>query len=208
VYSVGEKLAISDRFKDHPNKDFLVEAYILLWVAVLVAMSAINPGDHVVAKVFAGIAIYRWCEVFATVLGFAIGATSYRGPRTLVVAGIYALQITLVFAILDHAFARGGFVGTSHAFDYLYVSWTDMTTLGAVKATSDAAHAMTIATVSSGLFLLAILVARAVNDLGAVEHMASHREIDNRLNESKEEIDDRLNEIHEEIDERLRKKGL
>jgi hypothetical protein len=213
VYGAAEALAISNYVGRLPRKNLWLEIYILLWTALLVLMWAVNPGHatvgHVIslAHLFAVLAVYRWCEIFATILGFALpGIASFRPPRLLVVAAVYGLQITLVFAILDHAFAPGGWSATSHAFDYLYVSWTDMTTLGAKAGTTSAAHALTMATVTSGVLLLAILVARAVNDLGAVEHDVSHAQIDSRLSTIEQKLEDRLGAREKKLDGLLEKK--
>jgi hypothetical protein len=163
----------------------LAEIYMLVWVAVLFAIWAINPLDKPARYVVAGPATYRWLEVFTTGLGLVLGKPSFRPPRTLLASGIYALQITLVFAILDHSFAASGFAGVhpTRALDYLYVSWTDMTTLGTVTSNSDAAHALTMATVTSGILLLAIMVSLAVNDVASAAHSVSHDAIDKRLGE-------------------------
>jgi hypothetical protein len=158
---------------------------MLAWVAVLLGVWAVNPDDRAIRYVVAGLAIYRWAEVFTTGLGLVLGKPSFRPPRTLLASGIYALQITLVFAILDHSFAASGFAGAhpTQPLDYLYVGWTDMTTLGTVTSNSDAAHALTMATVTSGILLLAIMVSLAVNEVANAAHKASHDAIDKRLSE-------------------------
>jgi hypothetical protein len=146
--------------------------YVMFWVVVLVVMWAINPTDDLFRKAFVGIAAWRWLEVFTTGLGVVLDRGAQVRARSLITLAIYGLQITLVFAILDHSLAASSDFITSDgiratgAFDYLYVSWTDMTTIGnAYIPHSVAARALKMATTTSGILLLGILVAFGINEV-------------------------------------------
>jgi hypothetical protein len=144
--------------------------YVILWVVGLAVMLAVNPGEEFLKVAFAGLAGWRLWEVFTTALGTVLERPQQARARSLVTIAIYGLQITFVFAILDHSLAGGDFAfgnkagpHASHALDYLYLSWTDMTTLGNhYIPLNNFARGLEMATASSGLLLLGVLVALGI----------------------------------------------
>jgi hypothetical protein len=94
------------------------------------------------------------------------------GASNLVTIAIYAAQLVLIFAILDHSFATTEFVSNScarasRASDYLYISWSDLTTIGNNIYTpqNSVARYLELLTTTSGLLLLTVLVAFGINTI-------------------------------------------
>jgi hypothetical protein len=145
-------------------------AWVLGWLVVLIVMWAINPSG-VLKEVFAGLAVLRLIEVFTTGLGTVLDRQQQARARSLITIGIYAIQIALIFAILEHAWAGHAFFdGRTYAtrpLDLLYISWTAMTTIGNSIYTpqSDMARVLQMLTTTSGLLLLGVLLAFGINHI-------------------------------------------
>jgi hypothetical protein len=147
------------------------------WVAVvtggLIYMWVANPTDATIRYIFAGLAAWRWLEIFTVGLGIALKQDESVLGHSLVTIGVWAVQVALIFAILDHSFTTNAFVLhpethaaviASHPLEYLYISWTDMVTLGnSFEATTGGARVLSMAVSTSGVLLLAVFVASAIS---------------------------------------------
>jgi hypothetical protein len=147
--------------------------YVALWVIALGVIFALSPTDNVLAKVFAGIAFIRLAEIGSTILGFILNRQEPLLARSLVTVAFQALQIALIFAIADHAFARTGFATeeginkASHVatapLDFLYISMTTMITVGNhYNPETGIARWLEASTAAAGIVLLGVVVARAI----------------------------------------------
>jgi hypothetical protein len=142
---------------------YVLAVTILLIAALLVGRSA-QPWRTIIVV----LVTWRLLEIFTIGLGIVLRR---RGPlfgRSVVAVGFLALQVTLVFAVLDQSLAHAGFAAAGGAtpaspLQFLYVSWTEMTTLGgSYGPTSDTARSLEMATGTAGILVLAILVQTAV----------------------------------------------
>ena len=147
-----------------------------LWVAFvtggLIFMWVANPANAAIRYIFAGLAIWRWFEIFTVGLGIALKQQESVLGHSLVTVGVWAMQVAFIFAILDHSFTTNAFVlhpnthsmvTASHPLEYLYITWTQMVTLGnSFEATTGGARVLSMAASTSGVLLLAVFVASAV----------------------------------------------
>jgi hypothetical protein len=180
AYSFLLRLCISwwliDRFgkyKNSPDGDRGRAAYVMVWLAILGALWFASPTNGTCMAIFGAIASIRWLEIATTCLGLVLDRREPVRARRLITIAIYALQIVLIFAILDHSWVALEFTmadGHTHAtqifdrFDYLYMSWTDMTTLGNnFIPLSKLAGFFQFATTTSGILLLGVVAARAIS---------------------------------------------
>lgn len=142
--------------------------YVSLWLVVLILLLATNPFW---AWLLAGLAAYRLAEMFTTGLGFVLGRAEPKLAGSLITVGMLALQTTLVFGILNQSLAADQLkcapgCPSVDPFTFLYISWTDMTTLGnSYTPTSDGAQVLQMLATTSGLLILGILAARAITVL-------------------------------------------
>jgi hypothetical protein len=142
--------------------------YLLAWSVGLVVAWLVNPGIGWTMTAVGALASWRLFEILVTGLGTALGQTAQVRARNLVTIGVYGFQLTLVFAILYHSFATTGFGGRTLApWDYLYVSWAAITSLGngTFTATSEGARFLEVANTTAGIFLLAVLLAFGINEV-------------------------------------------
>jgi hypothetical protein len=151
-----------------------------IWVVFvtigLLIMWQINPGDDITKDLFGALAALRWLEIFTVGLGIVLRQKESVIGHSLVTIAVLGAQVALIFAILDHSFATTDFAPPggisavtvpSRPFDFLYISWTQMVTLGnAYTPKTDAARALTMATSTSGVLLLAVFVASAIAHRG------------------------------------------
>ncbi len=161
--------------------------YVMLWFAVLVAIWLLAPDDGALAKVAAGVALFRLLEIALTVLGFVLDQREPYIAGSLITIGILGLQVALIFSIVDNAFAHNDFLapgvsatdGGAHPaasapLEYLYLSWTYMITIGnAYTPATELARYLQIAATTSGIVLLGIVAARAIGLAGNTERIAS-----------------------------------
>ena len=147
--------------------------YVMFWFAALIVFWLISPNDDTAAQILGAVALFRLIEITLTVLGFVLDRREPKIARSLITIGILALQVALIFAIVDHSFARldflrpGSTVAHEHPattpFEYFYLSWTYMTTLGnQYTPKTEFASALQLAANTWGLLLLGIVVARAI----------------------------------------------
>jgi hypothetical protein len=159
-----------DRCEGTRGRDRARVVWVLGWLVALIVMWVINPAGAL-NDVFAVLASLRLLEVFTTGLGTVLDRHQQARARSLITIAIYALQVTFIFAIVDHSWAGSAFVtnhGThaTHKFDFLYISWTDMTTRGNTYAPQGvAARMFQMLTTTSGLLLLGVLLAFGINRL-------------------------------------------
>jgi hypothetical protein len=149
---------------------FWATVYILITTGGIVALWLIYPGNETWKLIFAGLAAWRLMEIFTYGLGTAL---KYNVPKLQdwVAIALYAFSVTLCYAILDHSLAtndyklvHGSPEVASGSFTFLYIAWTHMTTLGnGYELTSDTARALAMASTTSGVLILAVLVASALN---------------------------------------------
>jgi hypothetical protein len=162
--------------KNLTKQEWETACYVTAWFAILVVLWRISPSDRATAETFGYVALFRLLEIAITVLGFVLDQREPKIARSLVTISILAMQVVLIFAILDHSFARHAFlkpqvVTQGHAvaraaatpFEYLYLSWTYMTTLGNQYApASTVARLLQLGANTSGILLLGIVAARAI----------------------------------------------
>lgn len=161
-----------DRFEKEGEdgiRDNARAAWVFGWLIVLIIFWAINP-TGVLARVFAVLAVIRIIEIFTAGLGTVLDCKQQARARSLITIGVYAIQMALIFAILEHSLARGGFYNgqayASRAFDFLYISWTNMTALGNnYIAQTDTARLLQMLTSVSGILLLGVLIAFGINHI-------------------------------------------
>jgi hypothetical protein len=143
--------------------------WVIGWLFLLGAIWAINPAPTSWKWLFAAIAVIRLLEIFTSALGTILQQETQIGARSLVTVAIYAAQLALIFAILDHSLAATAFVHGSayatRASDFLYISWSDLTTIGNNLYTpqDSVARYLELMTTTSGLLLLTVLVAFGID---------------------------------------------
>lgn len=161
-----------ERQRIHREKERAAGQYVTVWCAVLVASWLVSPGNELLAKVLACIALFRLAEIGNTILGFVLDRREPLLAGSLITVAIQALQIALIFSIVDHAFAHRAFViqdgeragqAAGTAFDYLYLSSTTMITLGnEYSPETSVARLLELSAATAGIILLGVVVARAI----------------------------------------------
>jgi hypothetical protein len=161
-----------ERWRIRQEKERAAGQYVTFWCAVLVTTWLVSPGNELFAKVLACIALFRLAEIGNTILGFVLDRREPLLAGSLITVALQALQIALIFAIVDHAFAHHDFVmqegeRTGHAattaLDYLYLSSTTMITLGnEYSPETSLARWLELGTATAGIVLLGVVVARAI----------------------------------------------
>lgn len=148
------------------------------WLALLATMWLANPAPCLWRGIVAAFAIVRLLEIFVTGLGTILHQTQQVQARNLVTIVAYVIQVTLIFAILDHSFAFERFATdsgelASGASDYLYISWSDVVTLdNAYTPTGAAARFLGVLTTTSSIFLLSVLLAFGIDAVSENERGA------------------------------------
>lgn len=161
-----------ERQRIRREKERAVGQYATVWCAVLVATWLVSPGNELIAKVLACLALFRLAEIGNTILGFVLDRREPLFAGSLITVAIQALQIALIFAIADHAFAHHDFViqeggragqAATTALDYLYLSSTTMITLGnEYSPETSVARLLELGTATAGIVLLGVVVSRAI----------------------------------------------
>jgi hypothetical protein len=178
-----ESKALSKPVRKQTNKEIEEEweqrraGWVVGWLALLIAMWLINPAPVTWRLPFALLALVRLLEIVTTGLGTILWQEQQVRARNLVTIIVYAVQVTLIFAIVDHSFAMNSFVPESgtgeaaaRASDFLYISWSDMVTLGnSYTPQNGGARFLEVLTTSSGIFLLSVLLAFGINALASSE---------------------------------------
>ena len=147
--------------------------WVVGWLLALTAMWMINPEAEGLRIFFGLLAGWRLLEVCVTGLGTALAQEQQVRARSLVTIAIYGVQLTLIFAILYHSFAATDFVTNSApaahlaSSDYLYISWTNITSLGnsTYSPTSEVARFLEVGTTTAGILLLGVLLAFGINEV-------------------------------------------
>jgi hypothetical protein len=160
--------------------------YVMVWFLLLAAAWLVSPNNESIATALGGVALFRLLEIAIAVLGFVLDQREPKIARSLITIAVLALQVALIFAILDHSFARNDFLkpaeltvdqtgihGAEKPFEYLYLSWTYMTTLGnQYIPKSELARILQLGANTSGILLLGIVAARAIGLVGATKKIA------------------------------------
>lgn len=151
--------------------------YVFLWIGILFGLWLWSPSDDLLAKALGVVALFRLFEIALTVLGFVLGQREPRIARSLITIGLLAFQVALIFALLDHAWARYDFcapgvsvtggcrcsLAASSPGEYLYLSWSYMTTVNnAYTPATGIARFLQVTATTSGILLLGIVAARAI----------------------------------------------
>lgn len=154
------------------EKERAAAKYVTFWFSVLVATWLLSPDNEFFAKVFACLALIRLAEIGNTILGFVLDRREPLLAGSLITVALQALQIALIFAIVDHAFARHDFVvqegarageAATTALDFFYLSATTMITLGnQYGPETSLARWLELGTATAGIILLGVVVARAI----------------------------------------------
>jgi len=149
--------------------------WVLGWVVVLLVLWLVNPASTDLKVFFAVLAGVRLLEVFTTGLGTALQEQQQVRARNLVTIAFYFVQLTLIFAILYHCLATTDFgpatdsthLDASRAVDYLYISWSNITSLGnsAYVPEGDTARFLEVLTTTSGILLLGVLLAFGIGEV-------------------------------------------
>lgn len=146
--------------------------WVIGWLIPLVALWLLNPGLGLLKGLAAFLALYRLLEILVTGLGTALDQLDQARARSLVTIVFYALQMTLIFAILYHTFTPTNFVEesgptstpASSPLDYAYISWTNITSLGnAYQPKGNPARLLEALTTTAGIFLLGVLLAFGID---------------------------------------------
>jgi hypothetical protein len=137
---------------------------VLLWLFV-------DPGDSL-ATVALVIAIVRGAEVMVVALGLILVRDDvHLGRDQLLVAAVYGVQLPLILAIIARIgmageFSAAGGTHPSSPLEFLYICWTNMTTLGNnYVATTDLARGLVIASGAVGIILLGLFITVGVGRL-------------------------------------------
>jgi hypothetical protein len=173
MYQAGLKGCLSYWVIDKPEKkwtrtpafwDRWRAAWVIGSLAFLIVIWAISL-DPPLAYVCAGLALWRLFGIFLTGLGTVLNKQTQAHARDLETIGIYAIQLALIFAIVERALPARDFQNTpSSPLDYLYISWTNLTTLGnSYYPQHELAKLTTGLTAASGLFLVGVLLAFGIN---------------------------------------------
>jgi hypothetical protein len=139
------------------------------WLVALTLMWATNPSNKIISIVFAILAICRLIEILTTGLGTILNRKQQSRARSVTTIAIYALQSTLIFAILEHTWAGTSFIsGATHAtsaFDFLFISWSSITNIGnnVYVPASTTAKLLQSLNSSFGVLLLGVLLAFGIN---------------------------------------------
>lgn len=197
IYRLGFWLAPSWWFIDTRKRQRTAEEeekesaiYVTIWFLVLTAAWLWAPSDGTAATILGCLALFRFVEIAVAILGFVLDQREPKIARSLVTIAILALQVALIFSILDHSFARDDFLKPEvltmgqagvHAagspLEYLYLSWTYMTTLGnPYTPGSELARILQLGATTSGILLLSIVAARAIGLVGDTKTIATDLE--------------------------------
>jgi hypothetical protein len=149
--------------------------WVLGWWALLVGLWFWNPGHCGFKTLAAVLAALRLVEIFTTALGTVLEQAQQVGARNLVTIGIYVVQVMLIFAILYHSLATSSFVSdvngststASRPSDYLYISWSALTTVGnsVYVPINSMARYLSVLTTTFGALLLGVLLAFGINSI-------------------------------------------
>jgi len=140
--------------------------WVLSWLVLLGALWLLSPGGGIGRIVVGVIAAFRLLEIFVTGLGTILDQSQQVRARNVITILIYAIQAMLIFAILYHSFAATGFLPHPHRpSDFLYISWAAMASLGNSTFTpsSTAARFLEVATTTTSVFLLGVLLAYGID---------------------------------------------
>ena len=86
---------------------------------------------------------------------------------------VYFVQMPLILAIASrviapHGFADSNGIPTGSPIDYLYLSWTNMTTLGSqYSPTTDPAKVLVIVSGASGILVIGVFLAYAISRISS-----------------------------------------
>ncbi len=146
--------------------------WVLGWLVPLAGFWFVNPAPGFWRGLAALLALYRLFEIFVTGLGTALNQSDQTRARSLVTIGFYALQMTLIWAILYHSFTPMGFVQQNHPalvakspYDFAYISWTNLSSLGnnVYVPKGNFARILEASTIAAGIFLLGVLLAFGID---------------------------------------------
>jgi hypothetical protein len=143
--------------------------WVVGFLLLLVPLWLVNPASRVLQLAFAVVAIVRLWEILTTGLGTSLALEQQIRARNLVTIAIYASQATLIFAILYHSLAAGHFSleqgpSATGAFDYLYASWANLTSLGSTfEPEGGGARFLAVLTTTTGIVLLGVLLAFGID---------------------------------------------
>jgi hypothetical protein len=143
--------------------------YLLLVTLMLVVLLWLDPSGTFWKTIFVILSGWRLLEIVIVGLSVVLGREDRVIGFRLVTVGIWAANVALVFAILGHSIATNGFVAqgnetASAPFDYLYISWSQMLTVGSsYSAATTNARVLSLGASTSGAFLLAVFVASALS---------------------------------------------
>jgi hypothetical protein len=148
--------------------------WVLGWLVLLVAIWLANPGGEPGRLIVGVLAGLRLLEIFVTGLGTILNQPQQIRARNVVTILIYAVQVTLIFAILYHSFAATGFEHDGEVptrpSDFLYISWSSAAALGSdFTAETSAARFLEVATTTASIFLLTVLFGYAIDAVGSEE---------------------------------------
>jgi hypothetical protein len=157
--------------RDRTRQRGRAACYVVVWFVGLIIMWRMSPVAGPARTAFVVLAILRWLEIATYCLGLVLQRYEPVAAGSLVLIGIFAIQIAFIFAILGENLAEHEFVihaiatvPATDPFDYLYISWTNMTTLGnEYGPVSDMARILRLASVTSGLLLLGVGAARTLD---------------------------------------------
>ena len=155
------------------TREELRAQWVLAWLVPLIGFWLANPASGFWRGVAAFFALCRLFEILITGLGTALKQSEQARARNLVTIALYAIQVTLIFAILYRSFTPTSFIiagspaltPASDFFDYFYISWSNITSLGnnIYVPRGDLARLLEVSTTTAGIFLLGVLLAFGID---------------------------------------------
>jgi ketosteroid isomerase-like protein len=148
------------------------EGYIFLVTVALVVGWLVMGQNSTVDTAALVVAVGRGLEVFGVALGIILVKSSVAVARRILTVALYGIQVPLILAITTHFWVKRGFTDSTGVhpttpLEFLYVSWSDMTTLGNhYIPTTDPAKILVLISGASGVILLGVFLSLAVTRIG------------------------------------------
>ena len=162
-----------------------IDYYVLAWVPIVIVLSLpATLGYRTLTYLACAVAFYRWAEILATQLGILLVSTRVQHSPTRMVVPIRGsaqrglelglvnlLQLIIAFSVMS----QGVTAANKHSyqpmpgswFDHLYMSWTNVLTLGNGYASQSVlARLLVMAEVGSGLLMIGITLAAILGRFG------------------------------------------
>jgi hypothetical protein len=170
--------------------DWWIEVYMVAATAALAALFVVigrplsPPGFRTTVEVLAvALGCLRWAEILVAVAELLVGRGRPAAEATVAVLVVYVPQVVLLFAVAAEVLAPSGFRLGVHGppphgvLAFLYVSWTNLTTLGNdFSPVTGAARSIVMVEGATGVLLLGVFLAYAMGRFsGEAPSTPTHR---------------------------------